>query len=105
MEAVMENTENIRNSCFTYFCIKGDFNPDNITKKHDLIPSKYWSVGDLRRNDTRYDFALWGYDKCNEYDVFVENQIMKTIISKTNFKNSLRIHPLNAIINFDLDII
>lgn len=33
----------------------------------------------LRKNGTPYDFALWEYGRCDEYDVYVENQMIKTI--------------------------
>ena len=73
----MEEKE--RSSCYTYFKITGDFNPDDISKILGLTSKKQWSIGDLRRNGTKYDFALWEYGRCNDYDVFVENQMMKTI--------------------------
>jgi hypothetical protein len=68
-----------KNSCYTYFKITGNFNPDDITAKLGLIPSKHWKIGDSRKNGTLYNFALWEYGLCEEYDVFVENQMMKTI--------------------------
>ncbi len=33
----------------------------------------------MRRNGSKYDFALWEYGRCDEYDVYVENQMMDTI--------------------------
>lgn len=71
--------EQERNSCYTYFKITGDFNPDEVTQILELTPSKQWKVGDLRRNRTKYDFALWEYGRCDIYDVYVENQMMKTL--------------------------
>ena len=82
-----------RNSCYTYFKIVGDFNPDDITKRLELQPEKTWRIGDSRRNGTRYDFSLWEFGRCSEYDVEVENQMRKTIlplISKVNLLNQLR---------------
>ena len=67
------------NTCYTYFKIVGDFNPNTITKILNLTPSRHWSIGDLRKNGSSYDFALWEYGRCSEYDVLVENQMMKTI--------------------------
>ena len=68
-----------RNSCNTYFKITGDFNPDVISRVLDLKPTKQWKIGDLRRNGTKYDFALWEFGRCDDYDVYVENQMMQTL--------------------------
>ena len=70
---------NTRNSCYTYFKIVGNFNPDDVTERLNLTPEKTWKIGDLRRNGTKYDFALWEIGRCTEYDVEVENQMRKTI--------------------------
>lgn len=70
---------NTRSSCYTYFKIVGNFDPDDVSKLLDLTPEKAWKIGDLRRNGTRYDFALWEIGRCEEYDVEVENQMWKTI--------------------------
>ena len=37
-----------RNSCYTYFRIVGDFNPNEVTDLLNLTPGKMWSIGDLR---------------------------------------------------------
>ena len=50
---------NIRNSCYTYFKIVGNFDPDKVSEILNLTPEKSWKIGDLRRNGTKYDFALW----------------------------------------------
>ena len=68
-----------RNSCYTYFKIVGDFNPDDVSELLNLTPEKTWKIGDLRRNGAKYDFALWEIGRCTEYDVEVENQMRKTI--------------------------
>ena len=70
---------NTRNSCYTYFKIVGDFNPDDVSKLLNLTPEKSRKIGDVRRNGTKYDFALWEIGKCTEYDVEVEKQMRKTI--------------------------
>ncbi len=67
------------NSCYTYFSITGDFDPDVVTRMLGLTPSEFWRIGDLRRNGTVFDFAAWSYGKCRDYDVYVENQMMKTL--------------------------
>ena len=50
-----------------------------ITEIIGLKPLRCWHKGDPRKNGTLYDFALWEYGRCDEYDVYVENQMMKTI--------------------------
>ncbi len=67
------------NTCYTYFKITGDFNPDIVTKRLGLIPNKTWKIGDKRRNGTLFDFALWEFGRCDNYDVMVENQMHMTI--------------------------
>jgi hypothetical protein len=71
---------NKQNNCYTYFAIKGDFNPDDITAKLGLSPDKQWKIGDSRRlGKTNYDIALWEYGRCKNYDIITENQMLQTI--------------------------
>ena len=70
---------NTRNRCYTYFRIVGNFNPDDVSALLNLTPEESWKIGDLRRNGTKYEFASWRIGKCAEYDVYVENQMKKTI--------------------------
>ena len=65
------------NSCYTYFAIKGEFNPDDITRRIGLNPSKVWKKGDKRNNGTEYDFSYWEFGFCDEYDVVTEKQMQK----------------------------
>lgn len=83
---------NNRNSCYTYFSITGDFDPDKVTELLELTPDETWKTGDLRCDGTKYDFSNWEIGKCTEYDVFVENQMRKTISLLQD-----RIHLLNQI--------
>lgn len=81
------------NSCYTYFAIKGDFNPDDITRRIGLNPSKVWKKGDKRDNGTEYDFSYWEFGFCDEYDVVTEKQMQKTLeplLSKTAILNEIR---------------
>lgn len=68
-----------RNSCYTYFAIVGDFNPDEVSKLLKLTPNKTRKIGDLRKDGGEYDSALWQFGKCADYDVEVGNQMRKTI--------------------------
>ena len=83
---------NTRNACYTYFKIVGNFDPDIVSELLNLKPEKSWKIGDLRRNGTRYDFACWEIGRCEEYDVEVEKQMMKTIEVLQD-----KIHLLNQI--------
>ena len=70
---------NTQNSCYTYFTIVGDFDPDSVSRLLNLNPDQSWKIGDLRRDGTAYDFARWSFGKCDTYDVIVTNQMRKTI--------------------------
>lgn len=82
-----------QSSCYTYFMIRGDFNPDSISKMLDLSPEQTWKIGDKRKNGTIYDFSCWKFGTCDEYDVYVENQMLKTItplISKISILKEIK---------------
>ncbi len=84
---------NTRNSCYTYFRIVGNFNPDDVSALLNLTPEKSWKIGDVRRNGTKYEFANWEIGRCAEYDVYVENQMRKTIsmlLDKIAILNQIR---------------
>ena len=81
------------NSCYTYFRITRDFDPDIITVRLGLQPDKFWKIGDKRRNGTEYDFASWEIGRCEEYNVLTENQMHKTIaplLDKVVLLNKIR---------------
>ena len=81
------------NSCYTYFRITGNFDPDIITIRLGLQPDRFWKIGDKRRNGTEYDFASWEIGRCEEYDVLTENQMHKTIaplLDKMDLLNRIR---------------
>ena len=93
------------NSCYTYFRITGDFDPDIITERLGLQPDRFWKIGDKRRNRTEYDFASWEIGRCDQYDVLTENQMRKTIdplFDKVDLLNRIR-NEFNVV--FTLEII
>lgn len=93
-------------SCYTYFAIKGNFPPDEISKILNLTPTKQWAIGDLRRDGkSRYDFALREYGRCDEYDVDVENQCLKTISDLRAKINDLKYIKKNYDVSFVLEIV
>lgn len=94
-----------QNSCYTYFRIIGDFNPDAVTEILGLQPNTAWKIGDARRNGKEYDFASWEYGRCDEYDVIVTNQMRKTIepfLGKIDLLNKIR---MENDVSFYLEIV
>ena len=69
----------IQNECYTYFKIVGKFDPDDVTQLLGIQPFESWKIGDLRANGSKFDFASWKTGLCKEYDVYVENQMRKTL--------------------------
>ena len=94
-----------KNSCYTYFTIVGDFDPDSVSDLLDMKPEKSYKIGDLRPGGTAYDFARWTVGRCDEYDVIVANQMRKTIAPLLNKISKLNeIQHKNAV-NFYLEIV
>jgi len=82
-----------RNSCYTYFRITGDFNPDDVTALLGLQPDRFWKIGDKRQNGTIFDFASWSFGRCDDYTPYVEEQMRKTIaplLDKIDVLNKIR---------------
>ncbi len=94
------------NTCYTYFKITGNFDPDVITERLGLEPEKTWKIGDLRSfGRSRYNFALWEIGRCTEYRVLVTEQMEETIRPLLD-----RIDLLNEIreqydVNFTLEVV
>jgi len=81
------------NSCYTYFKITGNFNTAEISKMLGLTSKKQWNIGDLRSNGTKFDFSLWEYGRCEDYEVLTSSQMMKTIkdlVPKINILNKIK---------------
>ena len=96
---------NTRNSCYTYFTIVGNFDPDSVSLLLNLNPDQSWRAGDLRRNGTAYDFARWSFGKCDTYDMIVANQMRKTIaplLDKIDILNEIR---YKNSVNFYLEVV
>ncbi len=68
-----------RNSCYTYFTIVGEFDPDAVTALLGLAPGEACKIGAPRRNGRPAEAARWSIGRCDEYDAHVENQMRKTI--------------------------
>ena len=82
-----------KNSCYTYFKIVGEFDPQEISNILGLNAEKSWRIGDTRIDGSKYEFALWEIGRCNDYDVEVANLMRKTIAllaDKVDLLNKIR---------------
>ena len=91
-----------KTECYTYFSIKGEFDPDEITSILGIQPVKTFRSGEPRyfmkdgqKIDTghKYSCSCWDGCRCDEYDVIISNQMEKTIeplIQKIDLLNKLR---------------
>ncbi|MBR1746857.1 MAG: DUF4279 domain-containing protein [Clostridia bacterium] len=83
----------MKNTCKTSFYIVGTFDPDVVTERLGIRPDRSWKKGDLRRDGTRFDFAHWEGCTCEDYDVYTENQMDKTVsplLDKIDVLNDIR---------------
>ena len=94
-----------QSSCYTYFMIRGNFDPDSITELLGLVPEKTWRIGDKRKNGTVYDFAMWQYGTCDSYDVYVENQMLKTITPFLSKISALKEIKQKYDVEFTLEVV
>ena len=70
-----------KTECYTYFSIKGEFDPDEITSILGIQPVKTFRSGepryymkDGRKIDTghMYSCSCWAGCRCDEYDVIIK---------------------------------
>lgn len=47
-----------KNSCYTYFKIVGEFDPQEISNILEVNAEKSWRIGDTRIDGSKYEFAL-----------------------------------------------
>ncbi len=84
----------MKNSCYTYFRISGDFDPDTVSHLLNLTPHHSHRIGDTRKDGkTKYDFSSWDFGMCDIYDIEVENQMLTTIqplLEKTDVLNKIK---------------
>ena len=82
-----------KNSCYTYFKIIGSFDPDYVSDLLNLKPEKSHKIGDVKSNGDVWNFAVWEFGKCTEYDPIVSNQMKKTVkplLDKIDLLNEIR---------------
>jgi len=97
--------EKTKSSCYTYFRITGNFDPDEISAILQLTPERQWKIGDHRRNGTQYDFACWEIGRCTEYEVETEIQMRKTIAPLVNKVEELKKIHSTYDVTFCLEIV
>lgn len=68
-----------RNKCYTYFAIKGKFDPEAVSEILGIPAEESWKIGDKRSNGSTYDFSFWQCGTCDEYDFETDKQMLKTI--------------------------
>ena len=94
-----------KTSCYTYFSITGDFEPDDITRYLNLQPFEQWRIGDEQKNGRKFDCAAWKFGLCEEYDVFVENQMHSTLKELIPKKEKLKRLKADFDLSFSLEIV
>lgn len=80
----------MKNSCYTYFRIVGQFKTNDISNILELTPEKKWDIGDSRINGSKYDFANWEIGYCKDYDNDTEVQMQMKISQLIDKKEELR---------------
>ena len=69
----------MKTTCYTYFTISGDFNPDEVTALLNIQPFKKWNKGEANDRGGVYESSKWSACKCEDYDAYTDNQMKKTI--------------------------
>lgn len=80
------------NTCYTYFQIVGDFEPDEITRRLGLQPYEVRPRGLHPRLGTPL-LTFWHFGRCDEYSPYVEEQMRQTIaplLDKVAILNQIR---------------
>ncbi len=96
----------MKNSCYTYFCIKGIFEPDIISNLLGLIPHETHKIGDIRKDKAaKYDYALWSFGICDTYDVEVDKQMLATIKPLQDKIDILKDIKKKYDVNFVLEVV
>lgn len=67
------------NKCKTYFRITGDFDCQEIISLIDITPNKMFNKNDLRNNKEPYGFSSLSFCVCEDYNVYVYEQMENTI--------------------------
>lgn len=68
-----------KHTCYTYFFITGIFNPEEISKRLDLIPMDKWSMEKFDENGQQYEESFWQFGLCDNYNPQVSYMMKETI--------------------------
>jgi len=82
-----------KTSCYSYFAIKGNFIPAEVTNLLGLQPTKSWAIGDPRTWGGVHDFACWEYGRTHMEYPGMEMQcynVVKDLIGKEDALISLK---------------
>ena len=93
MANLEEKSHSVKNECYTYFKIVGDFDPDTVSELLGIVPEEFWKNGDTRKNGTTYDFAFWKTGTYREYEIETNKQMIKTLtplFDKINIMNEIK---------------
>ena len=94
------------NTCYTYFAINGEFDPNEITRLLGLQPFKSYKKGERRAHGSgTYTCSTWSFGKCDEYDVNVNVQIRKTIAPLLDKLETLKYIKDNFAVNFYIEVV
>ncbi|MCR5057822.1 MAG: DUF4279 domain-containing protein [Clostridiales bacterium] len=80
-------------TCYTYFSIRGDYDPEEITKILGIKPERTFRKGELNKVGHPYKCSSWAGCFCREYDIDLSVQMEKTIqplLSKYEELNLIR---------------
>ena len=84
----------MKNTCRTYFAIKGDFVVKQIATLLKVSPSKSWNKTDIRKADNKpYGFSYMEICENKVYDPYVDKMMeitIKPLIDKVDLLNKIR---------------
>ena len=84
---------NNRTTCYTYYSIRGDFNPEDITRILNILPHKTTMKGQANEYGQICKCSSWRGCLCSEYNIDLSVQMKKTItplLDKTRELESIR---------------
>lgn len=94
------------NACYTYFSIRGEFDPVQVTELLGLQPFESRKEGENRAGGNGvYSCSVWNFGKCDEYDVDVNEQIRKSIAPLRDKLAELSHIKDNFVANFYIEVV
>lgn len=90
-----------KTNSYSYFAIKGDFDPELVTSTLKINPTNSWKAGDLRKDGSKHTFSLWETGRCDIRTLDAEEQCLHTI---KDLRNKVKI-LLDIKKKLDLDFV